>query len=80
MKMTEVTRKSFGKSVSLGSLYDARSDKIQTTNLFNQQLPNEVITSIDTPSTDYRYFDESLNVKSYENQQVNYIQYIIDTL
>ena len=62
--MDTIKRKTFGRTASLGCLYDAHSDNILSLSIFNQSLSNELIQTVDTHFSDYKYsFSDSFEEK-----------------
>ena len=62
--METIKRKAFGRAAALGSLYDSRSDNIMSLSIFNQSLPNDLIQTVDTHFSDYKYsFNDSFEEK-----------------
>ncbi|CAF4556673.1 unnamed protein product [Rotaria sp. Silwood2] len=54
----QIRRKALGRGGELGTLYDARTDKLLLGNIFNSKLPEDALCEIDCHKSDFKY-DES---------------------
>ncbi|CAF1395144.1 unnamed protein product [Rotaria sp. Silwood1] len=62
-----ITKQAVGRHGDIGSLYDIRTDRFEGGNLFNQDLPEGLVSTTDCANSDY-FVDENISQKDTFNK------------